>query len=245
MSIITRFLAVVTEPQFKLARDLMAMAIADGEVTYEERTAMSAICKLEGIDEAQLMASLRGGTAGFGPELSRTGFGDAEGGSDVWVPQSRQEKEAYLRDVIKLIGADGYAAPEEVYLFQIIAGRMGLNQMDVVGLFLLTATRNYFQGDAGARILASFLKNHIAPKSKTERANRESLRTIYDTVAKNTEVCHDEELDRELLRQNLARATETFLENELLMKEFADIGLNFATMLKEEEELIFRRYCSF
>ena len=236
MSIITRFLAVVTEPQFKLARDLMAMAIADGEVTYEERTAMSAICKLEGIDEAQLMASLRGGT---------TGFGDAEGGSDVWVPQSRQEKEAYLRDVIKLIGADGYAAPEEVYLFQIIAGRMGLNQMDVVGLFLLTATRNYFQGDAGARILASFLKNHIAPKSKTERANRESLRTIYDTVAKNTEVCHDEELDRELLRQNLARATETFLENELLMKEFADIGLNFATMLKEEEELIFRRYCSF
>ena len=236
MSIITRFLAVVTEPQFKLARDLMAMAIADGEVTYEERTAMSVICKMEGIDEAQLMASLRGGTAGFG---------DAEGGSDVWMPQSRQEKEAYLRDVIKLIGADGYAAPEEVYLFQIIAGRMGLNQMDVVGLFLLTATRNYFQGDAGARILASFLKNHIAPKSKTERANRESLRTIYDTVAKNTEVCHDEELDRELLRQNLARATETFLENELLMKEFADIGLNFATMLKEEEELIFRRYCSF
>lgn len=245
MSIITRFLAVVTEPQFKLARDLMAMAIADGEVTYEERTAMSAICKLEGIDEAKLMASLRGGTAGFGPELSRTGSDDAEGGSDVWVPQSRQEKEAYLRDVIKLIGADGYAAPEEVYLFQIIAGCMGLNQMDVVGLFLLTATRNYFQGDAGARILASFLKNHIAPKSKTERANRESLRTIYDTVAKNTEVCHDEELDRELLRQNLARATETFLENELLMKEFADIGLNFATMLKEEEELIFRRYCSF
>ena len=236
MSIITRFLAVVTEPQFKLARDLMAMAIADGEVTYEERTAMSAICKLEGIDEEKLMASLRGGTAGAD---------DAEGGSDVWVPQSRQEKEAYLRDVIKLIGADGYAAPEEVYLFQIIAGRMGLNQMDVVGLFLLTATRNYFQGDAGARILASFLKNHIAPKSKTERANRESLRTIYDTVAKNTEVCHDEELDRELLRQNLARATETFLENELLMKEFADIGLNFATMLKEEEELIFRRYCSF
>ena len=232
MSIITRFLAVVTEPQFKLARDLMAMAIADGEVTYEEKTAMSVICKMEGIDEAQLMASLRGGTAGLG-------------GSDVWVPQSRQEKEAYLRDVIKLIGADGYAAPEEVYLFQIIAGRMGLNQMDVVGLFLLTATRNYFQGDAGARILASFLKNHIAPKSKTERANRESLRTIYDTVAKNTEVCHDEELDRELLRQNLARATETFLENELLMKEFADIGLNFATMLKEEEELIFRRYCSF
>ena len=33
MSIITRFLAVVTEPQFKLARDLMAIAITDRQVT--------------------------------------------------------------------------------------------------------------------------------------------------------------------------------------------------------------------
>ena len=30
MSIITKFLSVLTEPQFKLARDLTAMAIADG-----------------------------------------------------------------------------------------------------------------------------------------------------------------------------------------------------------------------
>ncbi len=31
MSIITRFLSAVTEPEFKLARDLTAMAIADGQ----------------------------------------------------------------------------------------------------------------------------------------------------------------------------------------------------------------------
>ena len=40
MSIINRFLAVVTEPQFKLARDLTAMAIADGQITPEEKEAM-------------------------------------------------------------------------------------------------------------------------------------------------------------------------------------------------------------
>ena len=50
MSIITRFLSVVTEPEFKLARDLTAMAIADGEVKPEEKEAMSTICHLEGID---------------------------------------------------------------------------------------------------------------------------------------------------------------------------------------------------
>lgn len=228
MSIITKFLAVVTEPQFKLARDLTAMAIADGEITPEEKEAMSIICHLEGIDESRLMEALQGGYDKVNEEM----------------PNSRQEKEAYLRDLIKLIGADGYSAPQEVYLFQIIASRMGLNQMDVIGLFLLTATRQYFKGDAGARILASFLKNFIDPKGKTDKNNRENLCTIYDTVASNTPISQDKEVDKEILRQNLARATEVFLENKILIKEFADVGLDFSMMAKQEEQNIFKRYTS-
>lgn len=228
MSIITRFLAEVTEPQFKLARDLTAISIADGEITPEEKEAMSMICHLEGVDEKRLMDALRGGYDKVSEEM----------------PNTRQEKEVYLRDLIKLIGADGYSAPQEVYLFQIIASRMGLNQMDVIGLFLLTATRQYFQGDAGAKILASFLKNYIDPKGKTEKSNRDNLRTIYDTVASNTPISQDEEVDKEILRQNLARATETFLENKILIKEFEDVGLNFLAMAKQEEQNIFKRYIS-
>ena len=228
MSILTRFLAVVTEPQFKLARDLTAMAIADGEVTPEEKEAISTICQLEGVDETKLMDALRGGYDKVNEKM----------------PNSRQEKEVYLRDIIKLIGADGYSAPQEVYLFQIIASRMGLNQMDVIGLFLLTATRQYFKGDAGAKILASFLRNYIDPKGKTEKSNRENMRAIYETVANNTPVSQDTELDKEILRQNFARATETFLENKILIKEFADVGLDFALMAKQEEQNTFKRYTS-
>lgn len=228
MSIITRFLAVVTEPQFKLARDLTAMAIADGEVTPEEKEAISTICHLEGVDETKLMDALRGGYDKVNEEM----------------PNSRQEKEVYLRNIIKLIGADGYSAPQEVYLFQIIASRMGLNQMDVIGLFLLTATRQYFKGDTGAKILASFLRNYIDPKGKTEKSNRENMRAIYETVANNTPVSQDTELDKEILRQNLARATETFLENKILIKEFADVGLDFALMAKQEEQNVFKKYTS-
>lgn len=228
MSIITRFLSTVIEPEFKLARDLTAMAIADGEVTPEEKDAMSAICHLEGIDESKLLESLRGGYEHVNEE----------------IPNDRQGKEGYLRNLIKLIGADGYAAPQEVYLFQIVASKMGLNQMDVIGLFLLTATRKYFVGDAGSKILASFLKNYIDPKAKSEKTNRENLRTIYETVATYTEVSQDEELDREVLRQNLARATVTFLENTILIREFSDVGLDFAVMAKQEEMTIFKRYTS-
>ena len=228
MSIITRFLAVMTEPQFKLARDLTAMAIADGEITPEEKEAMSTICHLEGVDEDKLLDALKGGYDRVNEEM----------------PKTRQGKEGYLRDVIRLIGADGYAAPQEVYLFQIIASRMGLNQMDVISLFLLTSTRKYFKGDAGSKILASFLRNHIDPKGKTEKDNRENLRTIYDTMASNTEVYQDTEVDKEILRQTLARATEAFLENKILIREFADAGLDFAVMAKQEEMVVFKRYAS-
>ena len=226
MSIITKFLSVVTEPQFKLARDLTAMAVADGEITPEEKEAMSTICHLEGVDEKKLLDALRGGYDNVDEEM----------------PKTRHDKEGYLRDVIKLIGADGYAAPQEVYLFQIIASRMGLNQMDVISMFLLTATRQYFKGDMGSRILASFLRNYIDPKGKTEKDNRENLRIIYNTVASNTEMSQDAEVDKEILRQTLARATEAFLENKILIREFSDVGLDFTVMVKQEELNIFKRY---
>lgn len=126
MSIITKFLSVLTEPQFKLARDLTAMAIADGQVTPDEMEAMRTICHLEGADEKKLVDALKGGYDKVEEEM----------------PKNRHDKEGYLRDVIRLIGADGYTAPQEVYLFQIIASRMGLNQMDVISMFLLTAHAN-------------------------------------------------------------------------------------------------------
>ena len=226
MSIITKFLSVVTEPQFKLARDLTAMAVADGEITPEEKEAMSTICHLEGVDEKKLLDALRGGYENVDEEM----------------PKPRHDKEGYLRDIIRLIGADGYAAPQEVYLFQIIASRMGLNQMDVISMFLLTATRQYFKGDMGTRILVSFLRNYIDPKGKTEKDNRENLRIIYNTVASNTEMSQDAEVDKEILRQTLARATEAFLENKILIKEFNDVGLDFTVMVKQEELNIFKRY---
>lgn len=226
MSIITRFLAVVTEPQFKLARDLTAMAIADGHITQEEKEAISAICHLEGIDEAHLLESLQGGYDQVQEEM----------------PKDIKGREGYLRELISLIGADEYVAPQEVFLFQIIAGRMGLKQMEVVGLFLTTANRRYFKGDIGAKVLHSFLKNYIDPKGKNERDNRECLRSIYETIAVNTEKLQDIETDRELLRQNLERATETFMENQILIKEFGHMKLDFVQMLKEEESKILKKY---
>ena len=143
MSIINHFLSVVIEPQFKLARDLTAMAIADGKVTPEEKEAIRAICQLENINEATLMESLQGNYEN----------------ADVRIPKERKEKESYLRELIKLIGADKYAAPQE------------LNQMDVMGIFLACTTHQYFKGDAGIAVLATNTERFQDPE-----ADRELLR---------------------------------------------------------------------
>lgn len=226
MSIINRFLTVVTEPEFKLARDLTAMAIADGELTPDEKEAISAICHIEGIDQRKLLENLTGKGEPVAEEM----------------PQTRRSKEEYLRNLIKLIGADSYAAPQEVYLFQIIAGRLGLNQMDVVGLFMLTTNRQYFRSDVGSKVLSSFLRNQIDPVGNSEKDNRDNLRAIYETIAAHTSRLQDERADSELLRRNLARATETFCQNEILMKGFKRAGLDLVRILKEEEMRVFMKY---
>ena len=226
MSIINRFLTVVTEPEFRLARDLTAMAIADGEVTPEEKEAISAICKIESIDERKLLANLKAKNES----------------TETEIPQEQYSRQEYLRTLIKIIGADGYAAPQEIYLFQIIASKLGMNQMDVVGLFMLTANRQYFRGDVGCKVLNSFLRNQIDPMGKTEQENRDNLRSIYDTIAAHTNTTQDEDSDRELLRQNLTQATETFLENKILINGFKRAGLDLARILKEEETRIFLKY---
>ena len=52
----------------------------------------------------------------------------------------------------------------------------------------------------------------------------------------------DPEVDKEILRQTLAHATEAFLENKILIKEFNDVGLDLTVMVKQEEQNIFKRY---
>ena len=68
------------------------------------------------------------------------------------------------------------------------------------------------------------------------------MRTIYETVANNTPISQDVELGKEILRQNLARATETFLENKILINEFANVGLDFSVIAQQEEKNVFKRY---
>lgn len=225
-SIITRFIDQVTDPQFKLARDLMAMAMADGEVTLKEVQAIKEICELEGVKEQQLLECLEGNYENIRYEL----------------PKTKRERENYLASLIFVMGADEYCAPQEIYLFQIIASRMGLNQMNVITMFLLYASDQFFKGDVANKIMQSFLKNYIDPLYKNHADNIKHIRLMYEMVGKYTERLKDVQADREQLRQNLQKTTKMLLENQILVKEFAKNGIDFAKVLKTEEDKALLKY---
>lgn len=226
MSIITHFISSVAEPQFMLARDLMALAIADGEVTDEERKAIGHICNIEGVNEKDFFNCLQ----------------ENHNSHTIELPQTRKEKEEYLKKLILLIGADEYCSVEEAYLFQIVASKMGLNQMDVVGIFLLTATHAYFKGDCGSKVLSSFLKNYIDPIGRTVSQNREGMRKMYETVTLYTEANGNHADYCQHLKENIERTTRTLAENQILINGFRSIGINFLKLLQEEERLAIRRF---
>lgn len=226
MSIITRFLSQVTDKQFKLARDLISMAMADGEVTLKEVEAIKEICQKEGISEEQLKECLEGNYSNIRSDMPRT----------------KIERENYLANLIYIIGADEYCAPQEIYLFQIIAGRMGLNNMHVVSLFILFASDEFFRGLQSKKILCSFLKNYIDPVGKYYDENMKHIRLMYDTVAKHTERLENPDENQKQLERNLRRATQVLLENEILVNEFAKVKLNFERLLQVEEQRALLKY---
>ena len=226
MSIIAKLLTEVTEPQVMMARDLLAIAIADGQVTPEEKESIRAICALEGISEAQLKESLSGNHDIATQKVLRT----------------QKEKRDYLRKLILLIGADGYTSPHEAHVFQVIASKIGFTQKDVMALFLSTTTHKYFKGATGAKVLNSFIRNFIDPKGKTETDNRRCLRAMYDTVACHITESRDEAQHTERLRRSFARTANALLANKILIKEFEDIGVDFYIMVKQEELRALKKY---
>lgn len=226
MSILTRLITTVIAPQFSLARDLMALSLADCEVTDEEMEAIAEICHLENIDKTQLLTSLQNDYAHY----------------EVEIPKSRKDKEEYLRQLILLIGADRVCTPQEIYIFQMIASKMGLNQMDVIGLFLTTATHQYFQGDVSAKVLSTFLKNYIDPIGKREVENRRSIQQMYETIAFSTQMLNDKEADISHLHTAFDRATELLLKNRILVDGFRRMGSDFHRLLTDEKQYVLERY---
>lgn len=226
MGLLAKIFNDASDSEFKLAQDLVAIAIADGEISDAERQVITEICQHEGVSKEIIKDSL----LGFDME------------TESMVPQRHRDKTDYITNLIRVMGVDGHSSHMEIYLLEIIASKMGISHMELVSLVLMTATRKNFPGDIGCKALASFLKNVIDPRGKDLRSNRENIRTLFDMMAENVPQQQSEKDDQAAFVKAMNKATDLLTENSLLCNEFRSMGVDFETVLMDEREMAIRRW---
>lgn len=226
MGLLVKIFKDSSDSEFKLAQDLVAIAIADGNISDVERQEIERICQKEGINSKTVNDCFLG----------------FDQGAVAHVPIHHRERAGYLSKLIRVMAVDGYSAHMEIYLLQIIASKLGIGYLELVSLVLMTATRNNFPGDIGSRTLKSFVNNAIDPKGRPLQNNIENIRSIFDKMAENIPQMQNADEDRNAFRHAMVSASQLLLENTLLNKEFQDMGIDFKRILEEERERAIKRW---
>lgn len=223
---LTEIITIASDNDFSLARDLLALALADGKITEEENLALSNMCAKSNMSEEHLMELL-----------------DSPSNHDIsMLSAPRNEKEDYLVKLIRMMGADGESATEEIFLLEMIASKLGFSRMHLTSLVLLNATRKNFPNDYGAKVLSSFLNNMVDPKGKSDRQNHDNIARIYDDIAKSTSSSDNPEEDKVILEKAFNRVSRMMLEDTLLVKEFCSAGLDLRELLAFESKRVLKKW---
>ena len=226
MGLLAKIFKDSSDSEFKLAQDLVAIAVADGNISDTERQEIEKICQTEGISSDTVNDCFLG----------------FDQGAVAHVPILHRERASYMSKLVRVMAVDGVSAHMEIYLLQIIASKLGIGYLELVSLVLSTATKANFPGDIGSRTLKSFISNAIDPKGRSLQKNIENLRKIFDIMAESVPQLQYVEEDRHAFIHAMESASGLLFENTLLEREFKDIGIDFKRVLAEERERAIKRW---
>lgn len=114
MGIIDWFNSNIDDKERDLTRDLISIAIADGEFSEEERQEIIRICRLEGVSDVELTDSMRG--------------------KNIMVPKEEEEKERYILHLIDIMKVDHYYSSLEIHMLYTLAKRVGISPIRILAL---------------------------------------------------------------------------------------------------------------
>lgn len=97
-------------------RNLVVMALADGSLGEREVSLVAARCHQLGLDEYDLRKAVE------------FGLGDQ---AALQIPQKPVERDALMRDLIRVMAADGRLDEGEKRLFALAAAKMSMTAADV------------------------------------------------------------------------------------------------------------------
>ena len=123
MGLLAKIFKESSDSEFKLAQDLVAIAIADGDISDVERQEIMKISQTEGIDS----------------NIIKDCFLGIDPGAVAHVPIRHIERVEYMAKLVRVMAVDGTSAHMEIYLLQIIASKLGIGYLELVSLVLLIA----------------------------------------------------------------------------------------------------------
>lgn len=138
MGIVSWFTNDLESKERVLTRDLLSMAIADGEFMEEERQEIVRICHMEGISDKSLMNSLRG--------------------EDVHIPITEEDRRKYVVLLIDVMKADNYYSQLELHMLKTLGERVGVSPMGIVSIITDEIKQGRLQQDIGLNLIDSFSK---------------------------------------------------------------------------------------
>ena len=137
MGIIHWFKNDLKKEERVLTRDLISMAIIDGEFKDEEVDEIERILKAEGISTKEMMDSLRG--------------------KDIEIPFTEEEKRDYIIHLTNIMGIDNVYSPIEAHLLETLGKRVGFNQMQIISIILSAIRNNWLTNPNSIDMLDDFV----------------------------------------------------------------------------------------
>ena len=146
MGIVNWFICDIDNPNTVLARDLMTMAVIDGEFTIEEKDELLRICQEEHITNTEFWDALRGTCHSISPNM----------------PKSKEDRLKYINYLINIMEVDEYCSPLEVHALVAIASRFSMSCMTIVSLLLEKVKDGEVEHRKEFKTLESFVESFNA-----------------------------------------------------------------------------------
>jgi len=143
MSIVDWFKNDLNTEERTLTRDLLSVAVADGEFCDEEKNTILEICQLEGISAVQLIDSIRNQLSG------------------AKLLSSVEEKKRYLLHLIRMMMSDGKYYAVELHVIEVLARKIEVSPLQLISFILDEVNAGHISREEGVTVIDHFVRHFL------------------------------------------------------------------------------------
>lgn len=143
MGIVDWFKNDLNTEERTLTRDLLSVAVADGEFCEEEKNTILEICQMEGIPATELMDSIR------------------DQHSNAKLIDTPEDKKRYLLHLIRMMMSDGKYYAIELHVIEVLAHRIDISPLQLISFMLDEVNAGHISREEGVTVIDHFVRHFL------------------------------------------------------------------------------------